>query len=124
MRSRRTPNSCRNVDALLHVTGSVYISNALQHNATNILRSQGGLNDTSRLVKKNLQAAIAVAQQPGFFEYYKVSEEVKKIEKMDELKKLTKKIKRFQKEIDQVNSEIGEEAKRRRCCRIRIICRF
>jgi hypothetical protein len=72
-----------------------------------VLTKAGGLNDNSRMVRKNLQAAIAVAQQPGFFEYYKVSDEVTKAEKNNELKKLAQQIKRFQKEIDQVNSEIA-----------------
>ncbi|GMH77421.1 hypothetical protein TL16_g07400 [Triparma laevis f. inornata] len=71
-----------------------------------VLTKKGGLNDTSFMVKKNLQAAIAVAQQPGFFEYYQPSAEVKAVESTNELKKLTQKIKRMQKEIDQVNSEI------------------
>jgi len=72
-----------------------------------ILTRSGGLNDTSNLVCRNLQAAIAVAQQPGFFEYYKVSEEVTSTVKQNELKKLTKQIKRIQKEIDIVNNEIA-----------------
>ena len=76
---------------------------ALQRDVSNqfnaLLTKKGGLNDTSRMVKKNLQAAIAVAQQPGFFEYYAVSDEVKGIEKTNELKKLTQQIKRFQKEV-------------------------
>jgi len=46
-----------------------------------VLTKKGGLNDTSQQVCRNLQAAIAVAQQPGFFEYYKVSDEVKNTEK-------------------------------------------
>ena len=67
-----------------------------------LLTGKGGLNDTSFLVKKNLVAAIAVAQQPGFFEYYTPSDEVKGVERQGELKKLTMQIQRFQKEIDQV----------------------
>ncbi|GMI26565.1 hypothetical protein TeGR_g11946 [Tetraparma gracilis] len=75
--------------------------------ANAILTKKGGLNESSRMVRKNLQAAIAVAQQPGFFEYYQVNDECKSAEKQNELKKLTQNIKRFQKEIDQVNSEIA-----------------
>ncbi|GMI50353.1 hypothetical protein ScalyP_jg3206 [Parmales sp. scaly parma] len=72
----------------------------------NILTKKGGLNETSTLVCRNLQAAIAVAQQPGFFEYHEVSDEAKSVVKQSELKKLTKQIQRIQKEIDIVNSEI------------------
>ncbi len=79
---------------------------AVSDKFNSVLTKKGGLNDTSTLVRKNLGAAIAVAQQPGFFEYYKVSDEVKGVEKQNELKKLTQQIKRFQKQIDQVNSEI------------------
>ena len=72
-----------------------------------VLTKKGGLNDSSTMVRKNLLAAIAVAQQPGFFEYYKVPDEVKTIEVQNELKKLTMQIKRVQKEIDQVRAGKG-----------------
>ncbi|GMI41019.1 hypothetical protein TrCOL_g10581 [Triparma columacea] len=71
-----------------------------------LLNKKDGLKDSSKLVIKNLTAAIAVAQKPGYFEYYKPPSEVKSIEKTGELKKLTSQIRRYQKEIDQVNSEI------------------
>jgi hypothetical protein len=47
-----------------------------------------------------------MSQKPGFFHYYERNDEVKNIEKQQELKKLTQKIKRMQVEINTINGEI------------------
>ena len=35
-----------------------------------LLSKPGGLNESTKMSMKSLQAAIAVAKQPGYFEYY------------------------------------------------------
>jgi hypothetical protein len=57
-----------------------------------ILSRQGGLNDMSKYTCKNLQAAIAVSKMPGYFEYYHIPEELKKIEEKKVLNTLAKNI--------------------------------
>eukprot|EP00752_Nemacystus_decipiens_P014659 g13056.t1 len=67
-----------------------------------ILTRQGGLNDQARQICKNLEYAIAIATRPGQIEYYRPSEEAKRIVENGELAALTHKIARLQREIDQV----------------------
>ena len=68
------------------------------------------LASAPQIERKNLAAAIAVSQKPGYFEYYKRNDECVNVEKHDEFKKLTRQIKRLQRDIDQVNHEIGKQA--------------
>lgn len=70
---------------------------------------QGGLNDQTRQTCKNLEYAIAIATRPGQIEYYRPSEEAKRIVENGELAALTHKIARLQREIDQVGLRILDE---------------
>ena len=88
------------------------------------LTKRGGLNESSKLTRKSLQAAIAVAKQPGdcfaycvnlwvnilfllgFFEYYKPSEDVQHVEEGKVLNQLARNISRTHAELEQINSEI------------------
>lgn len=60
------------------------------------------MNDQARQTCKNLEYAIAIATRPGQIEYYRPSEDAKRIVENGELKALTHKIARLQREIDQV----------------------
>uniref|UniRef100_A0A7S2UW48 Uncharacterized protein n=1 Tax=Fibrocapsa japonica TaxID=94617 RepID=A0A7S2UW48_9STRA len=76
-----------------------------------ILTREGGLNEVSRQACKNLEAAVAVAQRPGYFEYYQAPAEVQRIIAADDLKLLTNKINQIQRELDQIDSEIEQLSK-------------
>lgn len=67
-----------------------------------------GLNENSRQCCRNLRVAIAVSSQPGYHEYHVASAEVQKIEKSGTLTQLTSKIRQCEKEIEQINNEMGE----------------
>lgn len=43
---------------------------ALSDRMHDVLSKSGGLNESSKMALKNLQAAIAVSKRPGYFEYY------------------------------------------------------
>ena len=66
------------------------------------------LNDESRLTRRNLQAAIAVSKQPGYFEYHSPSPEVKQVEGNKVLSHLTRNVEKVNREIEQIDSEIDQ----------------
>lgn len=78
-------------------------------NVCHMCIDQGGLNDQARQTCKNLEYAIAIATRPGQIEYYRPSEEAKRIVENGELAALTHKIARLQREIDQVGLRILDE---------------
>lgn len=78
------------------------------------LNDHDGLVENSRLVMKNLHAAIATAKQPGYFKYHESSDRVKKIEDRGEIKSFNQRINQIQKEIDHAASEMAEMDRRRR----------
>jgi hypothetical protein len=96
------------------------------------LTKHGGLNENSKMTRKSLQAAIAVAKQPGlfrmshfdaltclpvvrhfvgYFDYYRPTDEVKDIEEGKVLNQYARKIAKVHAELEQINSEI-DKAKR------------
>ena len=40
------------------------------------------MNDSTKLKKRNLRAAIAVSNQPGFFDYYETPDDIKQMERV------------------------------------------
>ena len=71
-----------------------------------MLTKPNGLNESTKCELKNLQAAIAVAKQPGYFEYYIPPSEVKQIEDQKVLNSLARAIQKLGKELEQLGSEI------------------
>jgi len=80
---------------------------ALATRMNDILTKPKGLLDSQKLKQKNLQAAIAVAKQPGYFEYYETPEELKVIEGNKTLNSLARAIQKMHQELEQLNSEIS-----------------
>ena len=80
---------------------------ALADKMNDILTRRGGLNDGSKACRKNLQAAIAVANQPGYFEYYVPTQEVKDIEETRVLNSLVKSLNKVHRELNQINEDIS-----------------
>lgn len=97
----------------------------LSDRMNDLLTKHGGLNESSRLARKNLQAAIAVAKQPGeqflvsalissfeppnppgFFEYYQPPEEIRATEEGKVLNQLARNIHKVHCELEQIDSEI------------------
>ena len=86
---------------------------AISTRMNEILTKPNGLNDSAKLTMKSLQAAIAVAKQPGYFEYYKSSDEVKQIEDNKILNNLARQVQKLHSELEQLGNEIAVlEAKR------------
>lgn len=75
-----------------------------------ILTKEGGLVQTSDRVCKNLVAAVAVSQRPGFFEYYQTPPEVQRVYDCGECRSIVRKISRTQQEIDHIDRELAERA--------------
>jgi len=73
-----------------------------------ILCRKGGMNDCSQLKKRNLQAAIAVSNQAGYFEYYKTPKEIKEIEDQKLLNTLARAVQKIHTEIVQVSDQIQQ----------------
>jgi flagellar motility protein MotE (MotC chaperone) len=67
----------------------------------------GILQESTQKARKNLQAAIAVSKQPGYFEYYAAPSAVEEIEKDKTLAKLARVVQRLNRELDEINSEIA-----------------
>lgn len=80
---------------------------ALADRMNSILTREGGMNDSSRLMCKNLTAAIAVSNQPGYFEYYSPPSDVKDLEESNALKSLVRSLGKVHRELDQINAEIA-----------------
>lgn len=64
------------------------------------------LEQGSRLARKNLNAAIAVAQQPGYFTYYQPTDEVRELEQSKALNGLARKISKVGTELAALTEEI------------------
>lgn len=71
-----------------------------------ILGSPTGLIDSSFKTRKSIKAAIAVAKQPGYFEYYKPPSEVEQHEGDKTLNKLARHVQKIHRELEEINSEI------------------
>jgi len=86
---------------------------ALSTRMNDLLTKPKGLNDSMKLTVKNLQAAIAVAKQPGYFEYYATPDDLKHVEDNKVLNSLARAIQKLHLELEQINAEIATlEAKR------------
>lgn len=86
---------------------------ALSTRMNDILTKPKGLNESQKLTQKNLQAAIAVAKQPGYFEYYETPDDLKQIESNKTLNSLARAIQKLHQELEQIGSEIAAmEAKK------------
>lgn len=79
---------------------------ALSTRMNDILTKSKGLNESARLTLKNLQAAIAVARQPGYFEYYTTPDDLKQVEEHKVLNNLARSIQKIHQELEQINAEI------------------
>lgn len=73
-----------------------------------ILSKVGGLNESSRLSMKNLNAAIAVSKKPGYFDYYVASDDIKRTEEKRVLNGLARSVQKVHKELEQLNEEIRQ----------------
>ena len=73
-----------------------------------ILGSPTGLIDSSFKTRKNLKAAIAVAKQPGYFEYYAPPAEVEQYEGDKTLNKMARQVQKIHRELEEINSGIFE----------------
>lgn len=69
--------------------------------------SLSSLNDDSNLARKNLEAAIAVSKQPGYFEYHTPANDI--ADKAKSLPVLTKKLNRIANEIEQIDAELSRD---------------
>mmetsp|Transcript_23021 Transcript_23021/g.23666 ORF Transcript_23021/g.23666 Transcript_23021/m.23666 type:complete len:178 (+) Transcript_23021:39-572(+) len=79
----------------------------LSDRMNDILTKNGGLNDSSKIIRKNLAAAIAVSKQPGYFEYYQPPSEIKDIEDTKVLNSLVRSLNKVHRELEQINNEIS-----------------
>lgn len=70
------------------------------------------MNNSSNLIKKNLQAAIAVSKKAGYFEYYTPPEDVKQAEEQKMLNSLAAKVAKTHKELEAINAEIDQAKSR------------
>jgi hypothetical protein len=64
------------------------------------------LQESTNQSKKSLQAAIAVARQPGYFQYYSAPTEVESYEREKALNKLARQVQRVHRELEEINAEI------------------
>ena len=67
------------------------------------------LIESTRLTKRNLDAAIATATQPGYFKYYHGSDEAREAEKKNKVRLLRAQLKNSQSDIDKQQTEIDSE---------------
>jgi hypothetical protein len=81
----------------------------LSDRMNDLLTRSGGLNENSKMIQKNLSAAIAVSKQPGYFDYYQPSSEIQDIEKNKILNSLVKNLNRVHRELEQINQEIQNQ---------------
>jgi len=70
------------------------------------------MNTSSNLIKKNLQAAIAVSKKAGYFEYYSPPDDVKQAEEQKLLNSLAAKVAKTHKELEAINAEIDQAKSR------------
>lgn len=81
---------------------------AISDKMNNILTGDNGMNDNSRLACKNLIAAIAASQKPGYFAYHETSKELAEIESSGTLNKLARSVAKVGRELDNLNAEIEQ----------------
>lgn len=79
---------------------------ALSNRMNQLLTQPKGMNDSMKLTLKNLQAAIAVSKQPGYFEYYETPDNIKQVEQNKVLNSLARAIQKLHAELTQINEEI------------------
>mmetsp|Transcript_8293 Transcript_8293/g.8451 ORF Transcript_8293/g.8451 Transcript_8293/m.8451 type:complete len:204 (-) Transcript_8293:248-859(-) len=65
------------------------------------------LNNDSDIARKNVKAAIAVARQPGYFEYHQAPPDI--VEKAKILPQYTRNISKLHNEITQIDAEMARE---------------
>lgn len=65
-----------------------------------------GAVENSRKTMKNLEAAIAQARNPGYFQYHRKSKRVRRMEKGNELAKLASRISRLEDQLRAVSAQI------------------
>ena len=65
------------------------------------------LIENTRLTKRNLDAAIATATQPGYFRYHLGTDEALEAEKKNKVRLLRAQLKNAQSEIDKQQTEIN-----------------
>lgn len=73
-----------------------------------LLTKSGGFNDSQRMTIKSINAAIAVAKQPGYFEYYETPHTIKTAEQNNVLNNIVKNIEKVSRELDDINNEITQ----------------
>lgn len=73
-----------------------------------LFTKEGGLLETSTRAQKDLVVCITVAKRAGYRNYYQPPDEVQKIVRQDELRKMTKKIERIQGELNSIDAEITQ----------------
>lgn len=81
----------------------------LSDHMNDLLTRSGGLNENTKIIQKNLLAAIAVSKQPGYFDYYEPSTDIKDIEKNKILNNLVRNLNKIHRELEQINSEISQQ---------------
>ena len=72
------------------------------------------LEEGSRLARKNLQAAIAVSQKPGYFTYYQPTDEVRELEQSKFINGLARKISKVDAELEALTAEIDAAKNRKK----------
>ncbi|CAN0392685.1 unnamed protein product [Ectocarpus fasciculatus] len=72
-----------------------------------ILANPTGLIDSSFKTRKSLKAAIAVARQPGYFEYFTPPTEVEEHEQNKTLSQMARQVQKLHRELEEINSEIS-----------------
>jgi hypothetical protein len=65
------------------------------------------MNDSTKLKKRNLRAAIAVSNQPGFFDYYETPDDIKQMEDNKVLNKIARQVAKVGREIEAITEEIS-----------------
>jgi hypothetical protein len=73
------------------------------------------MNPSSKEQKRNLTAAIATSKQPGYFEYYVPSDEVKQAEQQKVLNQMARKIAKVHNELEQIQNEINAATVTAKC---------
>lgn len=90
----------------------------LSDEMNDILSKSGGLNESSRLTLKNLNAAIAVSKKPGYFDYYVAPDDIKRTEEKRVLNALARSVQKVHKELEQINAEIDQAEQTAKAARL------
>jgi hypothetical protein len=72
-----------------------------------ILSNPTGLINSSFNTRKSIKAAIAVAKQPGYFQYYAPNAECAEIEGDKTLNSMARHVQKLGRELEEINSEIA-----------------